>query len=181
MRACTRAGAVIFAQTGAVNFQKCVCRCVSKSVLRCGYACACPQFFFQFLTKNIFWGLYRKNVQVCLRLRVQKLWCRCVCPTLQNVCDVREGADENPRTLKVWITYILKLPVCPIMIWLFLAQLLSAIVRANVLWPRSSPRRALEWREHCWCLLAVEKRISVHCVLKLILRGDCKPPLNATR
>ena len=49
----------------------------------------------------------RVRVRVCVRMcvrvcvRVQKMVCGCVCRTLRFLCDVRAGAGQKVRTLKV--------------------------------------------------------------------------------
>ena len=82
---CTRAGAAIFVQIGAGNFSE---MCV---LFRCGRARARPHIHFSFLAYFFF------------NLKYAGPGARAYAKTVQNVCDVRAGEDENPRTLTVWI------------------------------------------------------------------------------
>ena len=45
----------------------------------------------------------RARVRVRVRVRAQKMACGCVRRTLRILCDVRAGAGQKVRTLKVWI------------------------------------------------------------------------------
>ena len=119
MRACactrTRAGAAIFVQIGA---RKCSEMCVrlrayiSFKVWTCARTSA-PQFLVKkffwnislfkcpFLVKKFFFEIFF-CVKMCGCACGWKNWCAGACAThFQNLCDVRAGADENPRTLKV--------------------------------------------------------------------------------
>ena len=77
-------------------FQKCACGCVGATLIFCK-----KNWFFSTkkLKKFFFLKIFlQKNV----RVRAQKMACGCVRHTLQFLCDVRAGAGQKFRTLKVW-------------------------------------------------------------------------------
>ena len=117
MRARTRARAAIFVQIGAENFSEMCVRVsayITCKVPTCAHTSACPflakkNFLYLFLEKNPFLARKKKNSDF-----FSGKMCGCVCACgrenrgagacvrgYKNVCDVRAGADENPRTLKV--------------------------------------------------------------------------------
>ena len=124
MRACARtsAGAAIFVQIGAENFSEMcvrVCAYIVFKVRTCAQGAEvrahvrtsifsfCSIFFLNFLIK-------KKNLEIFfffIFFFFEKM-CGCACgcgpknwsadvraALYENVCDVRAGADKNPRTL----------------------------------------------------------------------------------
>ena len=107
---CVRARAAIFVQIGAENFSEMCVRVrayITFKVRTCARTSARP-----FLaTKFCFEFLFGKSPKLKKNIFFRIFFCACGCKnwgagacvrSYENLCDVRAGADKNPRTLKVW-------------------------------------------------------------------------------